>query len=311
MSSGKIKAYIAALLFVLITGFAFMALKICVRYGDSFELLAFRYFFAFVPCGIWFLVQKAKGRRKKKHTAKSFKYLLLTAGFYFGFMVFQIVAMVYATSIEGTLVYAATPIFAKLIARLILNERSTVLQNCFMGLTFAALVALIVLNATDINMSLPGIILMAIASLLSATSNVYMRYVRGTISPIEISLFISVGGCVIFNVANVVHHLVKFGSLKHYLEPLTHLEFLIAIAYLGAACLMLTVLLSSYMLTQLEIVQATIFGNVATMIAVIVGAVILKEPLHVYHIICAILIIGGVLGLSIAPAKAENSGKKI
>ena len=67
----------------------------------------------------------------------------------------------------------------------------------------------------------------------------------------------------------------------------------------------------AYMLAHMEIVQSTIFGNASTAISIIAGAVILGEPLTIYHILCAALILVGVIGLALAPAPEENSGKKL
>ena len=45
-----------------------------------------------------------------------------------------------------------------------------------------------------------GIILMLAASISMAISNVFMRYVRGTFQPIEITRTIAIGGFVLFNI---------------------------------------------------------------------------------------------------------------
>lgn len=65
------------------------------------------------------------------------------------------------------------------------------------------------------------------------------------------------------------------------------------------------------MLAHMEIVQSTIFGNASTAISILAGAILLGEPLTIHHIVCALLILAGVIGLALAPAPAENSGKKL
>ena len=61
----------------------------------------------------------------------------------------------------------------------------------------------------------------------------------------------------------------------------------------------------------MEIVQSTILGNASTAISILAGAILLGEPLTIHHIVCALLILAGVIGLALAPAPAENSGKKL
>ena len=70
-------------------------------------------------------------------------------------MILQILSMFFATSIEGAIVFAMSPIFAKIIGRIVLGERSTRLQMLFIVMTVTALIVLIILinavaSASDI-----------------------------------------------------------------------------------------------------------------------------------------------------------------
>ncbi len=68
----------------------------------------------------------------------------------------------------------------------------------FVIITVSSLIILIILNATDINLNVTGLIIMTISSIFIACQNVSARYVRGVFRPIEITLTISVGGSIIF-----------------------------------------------------------------------------------------------------------------
>jgi drug/metabolite transporter (DMT)-like permease len=50
-------------------------------------------------------------------------------------------------------------------------------------------------------------------------------------------------------------------------------------------------------------INATIFGNLSTAISIVAGVVFLNESLKYYHIICSILIIIGVIGVSMPKRK--------
>ena len=95
-------------------------------------------------------------------------------------------------------------------------------------------------------------------------------------------------------------------NISNYFLLMKNPGFLIASAYLGIFCTMVTAFLISYMLANMEAVKATIFGNLSTAIALIAGMLILKEPLEFYHIICTALIILGVVGVSISGKKKVN-----
>ena len=114
----------------------------------------------------------------------------------------------------------------------------------------------------------------------------------------------------IFNIIVWIRAAIK-GDVHSLLDPVTHPQFLISIAFLGIFCILLSAQFMAYMLAHMEIVQSTIFGNASTAISILAGAILLGEPLTIHHIVCALLILAGVIGLALAPAPAENSGKKL
>ena len=115
--------------------------------------------------------------------------------------------------------------------------------------------------------------------------------------------------CAVFNLAFFVYGIFS-GNLHTYFEPFQHTEFIIATAYLGVGCILLSAQLMSYLLSKMAAVKATIFGNVSTAISIVAGVLVLGEPLRAYHIICTVLIIAGVIGLSFSGNKKSADEKK-
>jgi drug/metabolite transporter (DMT)-like permease len=298
--SNSIKIYGSAVLFSLIVGFSFIGLKTCVLVATPLETLTFRFNFAFLAT----LAVVAVGLVKIDLRGKPKKKLALTAGLYLGFMVLQTIGLVFSTSIESGIIFAMVPILAKIIASLFLKESTNWKQNVFVCMSVAAVITMFVLGTSDITVNILGLVILLLSSLSMALSNVMMRYVRGIYRPFEISFFITGGGCLIFNLATVVHGL-KTGALVNYFEPLSHVNFIIASAYLGIPSTLVSALIMSYMLAHMEAVKATIFGNLSTAISIVAGVIVLGEPLQLYHVICTILIIVGVIGLSL-PSLAVN-----
>lgn len=296
----SIKAYTAAISFAVLVGFSFLGIKVCVPVADSLQILTYRYNFAFLALAVVLLLRFAKVDLR----GKSKKNLILTTGFYLGFMALQVAGLAVATSIEGAIMFAIVPIIVKIIASVFLGETSTLMQNLSVGLTVAALILMIVMGSGEVTFSLLGTILLILSSLCMAVSNVFMRHVRDQYKPIEISAAIITGGFLLFNAATFVHGCLT-GTLHTYFEPLKHVEFVVATIYLGVGCLLLSVQLMSYSLSKLEAVKGTIFGNVSTAISIIAGAVVLGEPLKLYHIACALLIVLGVVGLSVLGKKED------
>lgn len=287
------KAYGAAVLFSVLVGFSFLWIKTCIPYADSLHILVHRFNFAMLALAllVFFKVVKInlKGRPKKN--------LILTAGFYVGFMFFQVFGLYFATSIEGSIIFAAVPIMVQIIAAVFLGEKSTWLQNVFVAVSVIALIVMVILGSSEISFDPAGIIILMISSVCMALSNVYMRYVRNQYRPIEISAAIIVMGTIVFNLMFILKGLFM-GNEIGYLEPFRHVEFLIGVIYLGVGCILLSAQIMSYLQSKLQAAKASVFGNVSTAISIVAGAVLLGETLREYHIICTVLIIGGVVGLN-------------
>jgi drug/metabolite transporter (DMT)-like permease len=294
---GLLKVYGSAVLFSMIVGFSFIGVKTCVSVATPLETLTFRFNFAFlatlIAVGAGLARIDLKGKPKKK--------LALTAGLYLGFMVLQTTGLVFSTSIESGIIFAIIPILAKIIASIFLKENTNWKQNVFVCMSVAAVITMFVLGASDITVNIAGLTILLLSSVSMAISNVMMRYVRGVYKPFEISFFITGGGCLLFNLATIVYGL-KSGTLSNYFEPLSHMNFIMAAAYLGIPSTLISALIMAYMLAHMEAVKATIFGNLSTAISIVAGVIVLGEHLQPYHIVCTILIITGVIGLSL-PSK--------
>ncbi len=309
-SVSRWKLYAAGLTFTITVGFAFFGVKKCVPYSDPMTILTYRFGTSLIALLIVIAISKALGKYPEKRPGRPKARLYQTAFFYNLFMLLQVLAMMYSTSIEGAIVYAVVPIFAKIIGRIMLGERSTPLQNFFAVLTVAALMILIILNATDIRLNAAGLIIMAFATLSMAIENVCARYVRGVFTPLEISKCITISGFVVFFGITLIRSFIRMDFVS-LIEPITHPEFAFWITYLGVLCILLSAQLMAFMLAHMEIIQSSIFNSACTLVSVVAGALILGEPLYWFHYLCGALILTGVIGLIFAPVKKANSGKSL
>ncbi len=288
------KAYLAAVIFSVAVGFSFLGVKTCIPLASTLQILVWRYNWAAIVMGILIILGIAKldlkGKPKKK--------LVLTAGFYIGFMVLQTIGLIFSTSVESGIIFAIIPILSRIIAGIFLGEKSTWIQNISVMISISALILMIILGASEVETSLLGIIILFFSSLSMAISNVFMRYVRAIYKPVEITTYICFMGVVVFNLA-----FLASGEAATYFEPLVHTEFIVATFYLGTACIVLSAQLMAFMLRHMPAINATIFGNLSTAISIVAGVVFLQETLKYYHIICSLLIIIGVIGVSLPKIK--------
>ncbi len=294
-------AYIAAILFSIIVGFSFLGVKNGIDYSDSLHILVHRYNAAF----IFLVLMNIIGWGNKKKGKKPKRVIFLIAFFYVFFMVFQTVGLIFSNTIEGALIFAAIPIFSKMIARFLLRERTSFIQNFFMIVTIASLMAMILLSTTNLTINWIGAVLLLVSSIFLSFSNVFMRYVRYEYTPFEVSGSIITFGFLFFNLIAVIYAR-SMGSFEFYIEPITHWEFVLSSVYLGVFATFISSQLMAYMLSRLDTVKATIFGNVSTVISIIAGSMLLHEPLHTYHWILTSVILLAVVGLSMTKSPLER-----
>ncbi len=143
-----------------------------------------------------------------------------------------------------------------------------------------------------------GILLLFASSIVIAISNVWMRKVRELKTPFEISCTIIIYGTLF---ANIVCFIAT--RFEGYFEVLTHNNFVISAAYLGIGAILCSSLLMAYSLAKLSTVEGTIFGNLSTVIAIILGASVLSEPFGAAHLVATVVVIGSVIGIGVAGNK--------
>ncbi|MGI6227083.1 MAG: EamA family transporter [Peptococcales bacterium] len=104
-TKGKIMVYGAALLYTLVVGFSFLAVKIAMKSASPLEVLTHRFNFAAIGA----MVPLALGFVRIDINEKPFLKLFLSSGCYLFFMVLQAIGLLFATSIESGIFFAIIP----------------------------------------------------------------------------------------------------------------------------------------------------------------------------------------------------------
>ena len=127
--SATTKAYTAAILYATIVGLSFLGTKTSVGITTPLLTLVWRYNMGFIGALLLILL----GIVKISFKEKDIKGLILASSFYIAFMGIQTFGLTKATSIEGSIIFAIVPIFVQVFAFIILNERTTLIQNLFIA----------------------------------------------------------------------------------------------------------------------------------------------------------------------------------
>jgi len=291
--SEKRKAYIAAISYAFIIGLSFMFVKVTLTVASPIDTLAHRFTFAFIGIVILMVFTKNKLTIKKYDLLKILPLAIL---YPIVFFTFQVLGLARISSSEAGIIQATIPIFTLAQAGLLLKEKATRGQLVFISLSVLGVIYMLIMNganATTGNVVGSGFILLS--ALAASLYNVFARRLTKQYSLLTLTYVMTLCGFVIFNGMALGNHLVN-GTINEFFQPLTHVDFVIAILYLGLLSLLGTSYLSNYALSKLEASQMSVFSNFATLITILAGVLVLQEVFHLYHFIGGILIIIGVIG---------------
>lgn len=305
--SSNFAAYISLLTQSVLIGFTFLVVKQCVSLTTPVGTLFFRFWFALI-----FVLLLAAFKithldfKGKKHRAE----LAAAAFFYCAFLGLQSLGLTFTTSVISGILFACVPIISAIFSAVILKERTNGVQNAFMLISVSGVIAVTLLgNTLSQDFSITGALILLASAVCSALASVFMRKVKSVYSPYEIGFCNSLMGVLLFSAAALISNGFSPNAWGEFFSPLTKLDFIFFMLYLGVGCTFLTSALQGYALKHLSTVRVTIWSNLSSAISLIAGVVILGEPLEVYQIFCSILIIFGVIGVNLF-SKYKRGGAK-
>ncbi|MCD9025353.1 DMT family transporter [Cohnella silvisoli] len=289
------KLYLLALLYAFVIGFSFLFTKLALDFADPIDTLAYRFTLSFVAIVIPVLAGWIKLDLSFRKWLRLLPIGLVYPTLFFGFQAF---GLAHATSSVGGILSASSPIFTLIMASLVLKERTTWIQKLSVLCSVGGVVYIIAMGgASAQGTSALGIFMLLLSALLMSLYGVLARYLRDGYTAIQMSYVMMLIGCVSFNAMSVAKHTLN-GTMPSLFEPLTHPHFIISIVYIGLMSSLVSSFLSNYVLSKLEATRMSVFVNLGNLISIVAGVIFLNEKLSYYHIVGAVLIIGGVLGVN-------------
>ena len=286
------RAYLAALGYTIIIGFVFIFIKIALQTSDPLNILAHRFSLSF----LFLYALKKLGLIKISLTKKDyFKLFPLALFFPLLFFGFQHYSLLYISVSEGGIIQATVPFFTLLLATIFLKEYPTKVMFTFLCLCVFGVIYILIHCNAQASASTLGIILMLLSTLANSAYNVLARKMSKTYSPINLTYAMLTIGMLGFNFLSLVDYIHR-GRLKDYFIPFLTPSFLLSILYLSLFSSVLTAILSTYTLSQIEASKMSVFANLATLITIFSGILIFDESLQLYHLIGACFILVGVIG---------------
>ncbi|MBP1904285.1 drug/metabolite transporter (DMT)-like permease [Paenibacillus turicensis] len=293
MTRQNYKSYLAAISYSFIIGFSFLFIKFTLVSAHPLDTLAHRFTVSMAAAVLILLFFK---RTRFSVTWKQIMAILPLAILYpLMFFLFQVFGLNFSSTTEAGIFQAMIPIFTMFLAAGFLGERPNLYRKIGIGLSVCGVILIFVLKGVNIgSASMLGGGLILISAFSSAGYNVFARKLVQNYNVFQMTCVMSAIAFIFFNVFAVGRHMVV-GDLNLFFQPFLDLKFTLSILYLGILSSLCTSFLSNYALIELEASQMSLFAHLATLITLAAGAFILGEPLSYYHIIGALLIIGGLI----------------
>ncbi|KEP25307.1 DMT family transporter [Bacillus zhangzhouensis] len=304
MDNSKQKAYFAAIAYACIIGFSFLFVKIALESANPIDLLAHRFTISFAAALLLYPFLRKKYRLSFQW--RDLIYLVPFSLLYpVLFFAFQVWGLMYTSSSEAGIIQATIPILTMVLAAWFLKERATWIQVFFTILSVSGVMLLFVMKGIDVKHShMIGYVLILLSALSSSAYSVFARVVTRRFHVIELTFVMTFFGFVFFNAVALIRHSVNH-TMTQFFNPFTHSSFVWSMLFLGILSSLLTAYLSNYALSHLEAAKVSTFNNLSAFITIGAGVLILHETIDIYHIIGAVLVIGGVIGGNVV--KKQNS----
>lgn len=199
----------------------------------------------------------------------------------------------------ASLLVATVPLFMAII-ELVLPNRPKLNLKGWIGLLigFGGVALLVFSNSTEASVDILGIILLLIGAFSWAMGSVYSKSFKASSSIIpNIAIQMLAGGLGLFIVGTSFGELSKIHITSKGMGSILYLIFFGSIV--GYSCYV-------YILEKWPTAKAGTYAYVNPLVAVLLGALILNEPISIDVIMSTVVILSGVILVQTSKTKTEN-----
>ena len=285
---------LAALTSAVIFGMSFMFSRLALDVAQPTVLLAFRFTVAVAAMTLAIAVNALVGKlRGKKLFAFSLRgkpvYKLILLGIVqpVAYFIFENYGILYTSSAVAGTIISVVPVCCILMDVLILHERVTRRQVvCAVGAVGG--VALISVGGA-VMISALGLLFLLLTMLSDTVYYGVSHSAARVFTPFEMTYVMFLVGMVVF----IPVALIQAGGLHSQLisVPMHSGDFWLAVLYLGVLSSGVAYGLLNFANSHLTVSEASLFSNVTTVVSVLAGVVLLKEPFSVWQIAGVVIIL--------------------
>ncbi len=291
MSEEK-KGMLAAGVAYTIFGLSYLFSKMALEVAEPAILLCARFSVTLIALNILTATGVLKLNLRGKSLVGPILLGLLQPALYF---VLENYGLKYTSTSFTGMVSSVSPVFSAVLGAVLLRERPNVKQWVAILVTIAG-VMLVSLGGGGGQNTLLGCLCLLGAYFSGAYYTILVRRLTKTYTPFELTYVMFTVGFVFFAALAVIQY--RGGTFAALGAALSHPNFIVSIVYLGAVASVGAYLLSNYSLSRLPVARSTIFTSLSTVVSVLSGIVIMKDPFTPVSLLAFALILLGVWGVN-------------
>ena len=291
MSEEK-KGMLAAGVAYTIFGLSYLFSKMALEVAEPAILLCARFSVTLIALNILTATGVLKLNLRGKSLVGPILLGLLQPALYF---VLENYGLKYTSTSFTGMVSSVSPVFSAVLGAVLLRERPNVKQWVAILVTIAG-VMLVSLGGSGGQNTLLGCLCLLGAYFSGAYYTILVRRLTKTYTPFELTYVMFTVGFVFFAALALIQY--RGGTFAALGAALSHPNFIVSIVYLGAVASVGAYLLSNYSLSRLPVARSTIFTSLSTVVSVLSGIVIMKDPFTPVSLLAFALILLGVWGVN-------------
>lgn len=297
MSQDK-KGMLAATVAYCIFGLSFLFSKKALNIASPMLLLCARFAVTFLALNLMAVTRLAKLNLKGKNLAGPILLGILQPVLYF---IFENYGLKYTTTSFTGMMAAISPVFATVLGALILKEKPSFRQ--WVCIAISVVGVMLVSTGTGGQNTLLGCVCLVLAYLCGASYSLVSRKMAGQFTPFELTYVMFALGFGFFLGGALVQHGAELPALMA--SALQETDFVIAVLYLSLASSVGAFLLINYAMAWLPVARAAVFNNISTVVSVLAGVVVMKDPFSPISAAAFVIILAGVWGVNHFALKAD------
>lgn len=286
---GVISAIVCEALYSL----SYIFTKNATEVADTFSILAWRFFIAFLVMFLCLLLGIIKIDLKEKPLKKLLFATIFSPCLYF---LGETIGISHTTASESGVFLACIPVVSLSASALLLKNKPSKIQVLGVAITLIGVIMTVVTVVTvgfSSSFSIIGysFLILAIFSyvLYSIFVETFVEY-----TGFEITFVMLMVGSVVFMSIAILQSLFAGTFVDLISLPFREKTFAVAVLFQGIICSVIAFFLSNVAIANIGVNKTASFIGISTVVSILAGALILNEDFTIYQVIGAVIIISGV-----------------